>query len=653
MPSYQTPGVYFEWADSTRRGITAIRTDIAAFIGLAQRGPLHRPLPVESWRQFQAMFGQFVPYGYLAYAVKAFFENGGDRCFVVRIAAPDAATAAGEFLGIDGAPTLRVLAASPGRWGNRVQVRLGAGLSAATQTTGPQPTDGSASVVGGTVGFAVGTLVRLFQANASGAISAVHEVTAIDPIFRRLSWAVPLKLVPAFAGDPVFDLTQSIDLETVTFSLSVYEQRRLVKIYADLSLPPAHERYVVTAVASDPAAAISVIDLHAGLTPPQWAGWLPDVTAASSQLEAGVLSLQCGTDGLTNLSVTDFTGETGLPERAGLRALEIVDEVALVAIPDIMIRPAPPPASAPLPPPTLDPCLDPPAPPSPTPLPPGLCPDVTEQPPAFSDSEILTVQQALIRHCESQADRVALLDPLPAASAAAIDPSRVLQWRQQFDSSFAALYYPWLLVVDPLRLGGQLVRPIPPSGHVAGLIARTDLSLGVHVAPANSLLAWMQGFTEPVNEAWQGVLNPASVNALRALPGRGFRVFGARTVSSNSQLRFVNVRRTLLMIEKALELSLQWLVFEPNDDTLRQSISLTVAGFLTALWQRGALVGASPEEAFFVRCDAGNNPPDQVALGRLVIDVGVAIVRPAEFVVVRVGRTEDELTLTELTGVVT
>ena len=451
------------------------------------------------------------------------------------------------------------------------------------------------------------------------------------------------------SGDPVFDLTQPIDLETVTFTLSVYEKRRLMKIYADLSLVPENARYVVDVIADDPTALIRVEDKHAGVTPPLWADWLPDILAETVQLKQGVLSLQCGTDGLTHLSVIDFTGDVGSSIRSGLRTLEIESEVSLVAIPDILIQPVAPVQSAPLPPEEIDPCCPPP-PPSPLPLPPGICPDVAEQPPTFDESQIFYVQQALVLHCETQKDRFALLDPLPPQARAALDPSRVLQWRQNFDSSYAALYYPWTLVVDPLRLGGQLLRPIPPSGHVAGVIAWTDLNRGVHVAPANRVLYWMQAFSEDISEAWQGVLNPAGVNVLRTLPGRGFRVYGARTISSDSQLRFVNVRRTLMMIEKALDLSLQWTVFEPNDYALRQLIGLAVSGFLTALWQRGALVGNSPEEAFFVRCDTENNPPNSVALGRLFVDVGVAIVQPAEFIIIRVGRTEDELTLVEVNG---
>lgn len=648
MPNYQTPGVYFETLDATQRGITAIRTDIAAFIGLAERGALHQPTPIKSWRQFQTAFGNFVPYGYLAYCVKAFFENGGSRCYVVRVAAPSATAASGELIGLDGNPTLRVEASSPGRWGNQVQVRLGKGLAASTQTTGLQPVDGSSSVVGSTLEFPPGTLVRLFQVNVSGTMDTYNVVAHADPVFRRLTWVDALQLVPPSAGDPVFDLTQPIDLETVTFSLSVYEKRRLMKVHANLSLVPGNAGYVVDVVADDPTGLITVTDLHAGIDPPLWADWLPDQLAQSVQFKQGVLSLQCGADGLTDLSVTDFTGDLGLAERTGLRALETEPEVSLVAIPDILIQPVEPVQTASLPEPEVDPCCPPP-PPSPLPLPPAICPDIAEQPPTFGESEILFVQQALVRHAETQKDRFALLDALPPA-ARTLDPSRVLQWRQNFDSSYAALYYPWTMVVDPLRLGGQPLRLIPASGHVAGLIAWTDLNRGVHIAPANRVLYWMQAFAEAVTEAWQGVLNPAGVNVLRTLPGRGFRVYGARTVSSNTQLRFVNVRRTLIMIEQALELSLQWAVFEPNDYALRQLITLAVAGFLTALWQRGALVGNSPEEAFFVRCDADNNPPDSLALGRLIVEVGVAIVQPAEFVIIRVGRTEDELTLVEVNG---
>jgi phage tail sheath protein FI len=258
------------------------------------------------------------------------------------------------------------------------------------------------------------------------------------------------------------------------------------------------------------------------------------------------------------------------------------------------------------------------------------------------------VQQQLVLHCELMADRVALIDPPSPQAKDALDPRRVLDWRQQFDSSYAALYYPWVLAPDPLRLRGEVVRALPPCGHVAGIIARADLSVGVHRAPANYELAWAQGFSADVPVEWQEVLNPLSINCLRPLPGRGLRLYGARTLSSNTQLLYLNVRRLLLMIERALRLSLQWTVFEPNDFNLRQTLIVGITGFLEELRRRGALAGRSAEEAYFVQCDLNNNPPFLSDLGRLIIDVGVAPTLPAEFVVVRIGRTQDELEMTEL-----
>jgi phage tail sheath protein FI len=641
MPSYLTPGVYFESADSPRRSIAAVRTDTAGFVGLAERGPLNQPTLMQSWRQFQTTFGSYTAFGYLAYCVKAFFENGGDRCYVVRVAADDAALATGDLIGLDGLPTLTITARSAGRWGNRVQVRLGEGVSAETTTIGTQPPTGDATRVTSIVGFAVGTLVRLTQLAGATLNKTLRVVTGGNPLNQQLHWDSPLPL----AGAGKFDLTQPIDLESVTFTLAVYEQGRLQTIYADLSLVPANECYVVSTVVADPNGLIAVRDLHAGIAPDAWGGWLPDISAETTRFKQGVLSLQCGTDGLANLTAADFIGSPSASVRTGLRTFELVQDVSLLAIPDIMIQPQAAAVIEPLPAPELDPCVDPPAPPLPLPLPPGVCPDLAEQPPTFNDAIVQMVQQALVQHCETESYRFAVLD---APFRARDDLAAILQWRQQFDSSYAALFFGWVVVPDPLQRGEN--RPIPPSGHMSGLIARTDLTLGVHHAPANQRVAWANAFTATIDDGWHGILNPAAVNALRVLPGRGLRLYSARTLSSDSQLRFINVRRTLLLIEQSLELALQWVVFEPNSYLLRQSLTLAVGGLLAGLWQQGALVGRTAEEAYFVRCDDENNPPDLVENGRLVVDIGVAIVQPAEFVIVRIGRTQDELVVTELSG---
>jgi uncharacterized protein len=228
-----------------------------------------------------------------------------------------------------------------------------------------------------------------------------------------------------------------------------------------------------------------------------------------------------------------------------------------------------------------------------------------------------------------------------------IDLAEIQSWRNRYDSSYAALYYPWVFVSDPLLLNGEIVRRIPPSGHVAGLCAQTDTTIGVHKAPANAALEWAQGLTTDVNATMQGILNPLGVNCIRAFPGRGLRVFGARTLSSETSWRFLNVRRLMCMIENALEIALQWTVFEPNNFYLWQKVRLSAISFLNALWQKGALVGNTADEAFFVHCDQLTNPLANTSNGRMLAEIGVAPSQPAEFVIFRIGRTENTLEVQE------
>jgi phage tail sheath protein FI len=257
------------------------------------------------------------------------------------------------------------------------------------------------------------------------------------------------------------------------------------------------------------------------------------------------------------------------------------------------------------------------------------------------------VQSALIQQCEDLRDRIALLDPpFAAARNDKLGVGAVRAWRSRFDSKYAAFYYPWLRVVDPLRIT-SITRDIPPSGHVAGQYAQTDFRFGVHKAPANGPLSWIQDVTIGVDDAVQGVLNPLAINAIRPLAGRGIRIYGARTMSSDPDWIFVNVRRLMMMIEKAIDVATQWAIFEPNDVLTRSKLSLVLTSFLLSLWERGALMGAVADEAFFVRCDEGNNPPDDRAQGRMLAEVGVAPVRPFEFIILRVGRAQNQFEITE------
>jgi uncharacterized protein len=202
-------------------------------------------------------------------------------------------------------------------------------------------------------------------------------------------------------------------------------------------------------------------------------------------------------------------------------------------------------------------------------------------------------------------------------------------------------------VVDPLKLRGNPVRTIPPCGHIAGLYARSDFTVGVHKAPANGELFWAEDVTVAINDDEQGILNPEGINCIRAFPGRGIRVYGARTISSNPDWRYINVRRLMSMIEEAVDESTQWAVFEPHDFNLRRSLILSISGFLETIWRQGALMGGSPEEAFYIKCDDTNNPPEIVDRGQIITDIGVAPTHPAEFIVFRVGRTVEELEIVE------
>lgn len=270
--------------------------------------------------------------------------------------------------------------------------------------------------------------------------------------------------------------------------------------------------------------------------------------------------------------------------------------------------------------------------------------------------------EALLSHCEGLGDRVAILDaPLEVDNVDALkkvgtaaapagpageeakkeDPKKAdgkgLRPRNS-DRGFGALYFPWIVAPDPLDPSAG-AKSVPPSGHIAGIYARTDATRGVHKAPANEPVRGAVGLTYRVTRAEQGELNSAGVNCIRFFPDAGIRVWGARTLAEEaSEWRYINVRRLFNVVEESIARGTRWTVFEPNDFSLWQSVTRDVGAFLTLLWRDGALVGSTPAEAFFVKCDAETNPPEVVDAGRLVIEVGIAPVKPAEFIIFRIGQ---------------
>lgn len=251
-----------------------------------------------------------------------------------------------------------------------------------------------------------------------------------------------------------------------------------------------------------------------------------------------------------------------------------------------------------------------------------------------------SVQLALINHCEGQANRMAVLDAPPSMT-----PMQVKEWRSDqamYDSAFAALYYPWIEVDNPAGTNGNTTIHVPPSGHLAGVWARTDETRGVWKAPANEIVRGALNVETDITKAEQGLLNPIGINCIRPFGTQGIRVWGARTLSSNTDWTYINVRRLFNMIETSIMSGTQYAVFEPNDQKLWEGLKRTVSSFLRGLWRDGALFGATAEQAFFVKCDAETNPPDSVDLGKVVVEVGIAPVKPAEFVIFRIAQLKDE-----------
>jgi uncharacterized protein len=291
-------------------------------------------------------------------------------------------------------------------------------------------------------------------------------------------------------------------------------------------------------------------------------------------------------------TASDFRGDVS--ERKGVEGLEVLDDVTMLVVPDLM---------------------------------------TTMPGEKLNLDMVKAVQSMMIGHCERMGDRVAILDAPPDLS-----PQEVKKWRMDiagFDSSYAAMYYPWIKVMDPTT--EQMVN-MPSSGHIAGLWARNDNTRGVHKAPANEVLQGAVGLAYQVTKGEQDTLNPIGVNCIRSFPGRGIRVWGARTLSSDPAWRYINVRRLFNYVEKSIEGGTQWVVFEPNNRKLWARVSRDVSAFLRMVWRDGALFGSAPSEAFYVKCDDELNPPESRDLGRLVIEIGLAPVKPAEFVIFRISQ---------------
>jgi phage tail sheath protein FI len=248
------------------------------------------------------------------------------------------------------------------------------------------------------------------------------------------------------------------------------------------------------------------------------------------------------------------------------------------------------------------------------------------------------IRNALIAHAEARRMyRIAVLDTDAGLNAGAARTAR-----STIDSKYAALYYPWVVIANPNARPGRDDIPreiaLPPSGFICGIYARNDIERGVHKAPANEVVRGALRFEREVAFGEQEMLNPLGVNCLRFFPGRGYRVWGARTASSDPEWKYVNIRRYFNYLEASIDRSTQWAVFEPNGERLWANIRETIGSFLFNEWRNGALLGAKAEDAYFVRCDRSTMTQNDLDNGRLVCLIGVAALKPAEFVIFRIGQ---------------
>ena len=355
--------------------------------------------------------------------------------------------------------------------------------------------------------------------------------------------------------------------------------RDAVELYEGVSLNVSSASYIAKVMAKS-----ELVDVTAGET--KDAVNPLSVFTAAADPEKAVIFLAGGSDG-GKKGITDdvFMGVDGGPgKRTGLAAFKELNNVSIMAIPGVT-SPA--------------------------------------------------VQLALVAHCANTGASFAVLD----VPQELVKPQDVLAHREKIDSDYAAMYHPWIQIYDALN---KKPAYIPPSGAVCGIYARTDNERGVHKAPANEVVYNCIGLSCLYNKAEQDILNPAGVNLIRALPGQGIRVWGARTCSSNSLWKYVNVRRLFIYLEESIKSQTNWAVFEPNDEMLWARVGRTIRAFLRDMWRNGALVGTTEDQAFFVNIGRDTMSQNDILNGRLICEIGVAPSRPAEFVIFRITQFMEE-----------
>lgn len=592
MPEYLAPGVYVEETSFRSKSIEGVSTSTTAFIGATLKGPVMPRTAAERWNatpelltsfaDFERIYGGYesLTFGststvnYLAHAVQAYFNNGGSRLYVGRLYK-------GTLTHASSAVVAQVAAGATGEI--RLRARFpGSYFNSVTVSVQPLFTPTSFAAL---PNLPSDTVLRVVD-------TAPATFTAAQFIKDGAVWKKRALPTDAFANSVDADFTGTKLFQTVSAVVTVSHKNGDTLWTDTVSFVRTSPDFIGSELADVQAKRSTDLTLPVALS----IGTAATLTSADAldKLARGLLGNFIAADvpaptriALGAVAGTDGDAPDGTEATVALNYLLGMEDISIVGAP-------------------------------------GL-------------SHIASVQGALIAHADKRRSyRIAVLDSAPGQLVSEVRTARGL-----IDSTHAALYYPWVVVTNPLaspRNSEPAELTVPPSGFVAGIYARTDVERGVWKSPANEVVRGALRFEREVSFPEQEVLNPIGVNCLRTLPGRGLRVWGARTSSSDPEWKYVSVRRYFNYLEASIDRSTQWAVFEPNGERLWDNVRNSVADFLFNEWKQGALLGLKPDEAFFVRCDRTTMNQNDLDNGRLVCLVGVAVVKPAEFVIFRIGQ---------------
>ena len=581
MPEYLSPGVYVEEYESGAVPMEGVGTSTAGFIGLAEKGDvIGKPQLVTSFSDYIRIFG-----GYLSetkFGDKRYLPYAVEHFFInggSRAFIMRVCPADAKCAATKSDSILSFTANNPGEWGNRIKVTVSPVSRVKTQV---YEVNGNDAVVRSVDGFTIGDVVEF----ADGKTTVYNKITAIEDKTITFENSVNPSIVDKSLVPTKFIKSSEIDV-SVKYG-DVKEDYLFVSLNTEsadyIESRMSKSELVTVAVGEIKAAKADGKDKKEGAAPV--AAIASPFEAVGGKGDAIILQLSGGTDGnVAGVSAADYIGtDEGPGKRSGIQAFIENSDVSLMSVPGITIP---------------------------------------------------EVQMSLIAHCENLKSRFAVLD-MPKDRK---KTDELLEYRNMFDSNYAAFYHPWIQIFDPLSKKNIIA---PPSGSMVGIYARTDNTIGVHKAPANEVVRACTGLASSYNTAEQDLLNPKGVNLIRSFPGRGIRVWGARTATSNATWKYINVRRLFIYLEESIRANTNWVVFEPNTEALWGRVKRTIEMFLASTWRSGALAGTSPSEAFFVEIGRSTMTQDDIDNGRLICVIGVAPVKPAEFVVFKIGQYTSE-----------